>query len=307
MPETIVSDNGTQFTSEEFRQMCEQNGIQHIRSAPYHPQSNGRAERFVDTLKRGLRKVKGEGGSSEDHLNTFLLAYRSTPSSSLENKSPDELFLGRKLRTTLSLLRPVESMTAEKTQASTDAEKQFNRKHGVKKRSFHVGDSVMVRRFVANHWQWFSGKVLSVLGKVNYDVQFEHMVAKTHANQMRLIEPANACNGKADEWLSTMLETFGTCPRMSNPSTLVSAVPVVLAPAAPVPVVAPVPLVIAAPVPVHVPGTIATSPVHSAPASPAAAPVPVHSAPASPAAAPVPVQGLRRSGRKPMKILRYPN
>ncbi|CAD6196085.1 unnamed protein product [Caenorhabditis auriculariae] len=53
-PETIVSDNGTQFTSQQFADMCQNGHIQHIRTAPYCPQSNGQAERFVDTLKRAL-------------------------------------------------------------------------------------------------------------------------------------------------------------------------------------------------------------------------------------------------------------
>ncbi|CAD6198709.1 unnamed protein product, partial [Caenorhabditis auriculariae] len=43
-PETIVSDNGTQFTSQQFADMCQNGHIQHIRTAPYCPQSNGQAE-----------------------------------------------------------------------------------------------------------------------------------------------------------------------------------------------------------------------------------------------------------------------
>ena len=60
-PVTLVTDNGTQFKSEQFRKFCRSRAIRQIFSAPYHPQSNGEAERFVDTLKRSLEKLVGEG------------------------------------------------------------------------------------------------------------------------------------------------------------------------------------------------------------------------------------------------------
>ncbi|CAH8643202.1 unnamed protein product, partial [Schistosoma guineensis] len=78
LPETIVTDNGSQFTSSQFREFCLQNSINHVRSPPYHPQSNGQAERFVDTFKRAMLKARGEG-TTEDIIERFLVAYRTTP------------------------------------------------------------------------------------------------------------------------------------------------------------------------------------------------------------------------------------
>ena len=55
LPKQLVSDNGPQFTSVEFNQFLKTNGVKHIRSAPYHPATNGAAERLVQTVKRSLK------------------------------------------------------------------------------------------------------------------------------------------------------------------------------------------------------------------------------------------------------------
>ena len=55
LPEQIVSDNGPQFISTEFAEFMAKNGIKHIRSAPYHPATNGQVERFVQTYKRAMK------------------------------------------------------------------------------------------------------------------------------------------------------------------------------------------------------------------------------------------------------------
>jgi len=52
--EVIITDNGTQFISEIFQTFCISNSITHLRSPLFYSSSNGQAEHFVDTFKRGL-------------------------------------------------------------------------------------------------------------------------------------------------------------------------------------------------------------------------------------------------------------
>ena len=90
------------------------NGIKHIRSAPYHPSTNGLAERFVQTFKRAMKTSAQDEPNLNTRLSQFLLGYRSTPHATT-NVSPGELFLQRKLRTRFDLLKPnVESVVTTK-------------------------------------------------------------------------------------------------------------------------------------------------------------------------------------------------
>ena len=57
-----MSDNGPQFVAEEFS-FLRSNGIKHIRSAPYHPASNGAVERFIQTFKQSMKASVNDGRS----------------------------------------------------------------------------------------------------------------------------------------------------------------------------------------------------------------------------------------------------
>ena len=103
IPQTIVTDNGATFCSAEFQQFLESNGIEHLKSAPYHPSSNGLAERAVQTFKQGLRKLTEE--SLFDRMSRFLFVCRNTPHGTT-GASPAQLMFGRPMRSRLDLLRP---------------------------------------------------------------------------------------------------------------------------------------------------------------------------------------------------------
>ena len=91
LPRTLVSDNGTCFTSQEFEDFLKANGIQHIKTAPYHPQSNRLVERMVQTFKKGMKKIAS--GAIDTKLAQFLFSYRITPHSTT-GQSPADLMFG---------------------------------------------------------------------------------------------------------------------------------------------------------------------------------------------------------------------
>jgi transposase InsO family protein len=82
-----ITSGESQFVSEEFQQFTKLNGIIHIKSAPYHPATNGLAERFVQTFKQSMRVMKGESSDLHKKLANFLLVCRNTPHS-ITNETP---------------------------------------------------------------------------------------------------------------------------------------------------------------------------------------------------------------------------
>ena len=57
LPDCVVSDNGSCFTSAVFQDFLKQNGVKHYHSAPFKPAPNGQAERAVQVIKNGLKKA----------------------------------------------------------------------------------------------------------------------------------------------------------------------------------------------------------------------------------------------------------
>ena len=142
LPEQIVSDNGPQFTSAEFTEFLRKNGVQHIRSAPYHPASNGAAERLVRTSKESIKAGERDGLTLQHRLENFLFTYRTTPHSTTQ-VAPCSLFLGRSLHTWLDLIHPNVGQRVRSKQAK---QKQHHDQHA-HHREFQVGQRVMTRNY----------------------------------------------------------------------------------------------------------------------------------------------------------------
>ena len=89
--DSLITDGGPQYSSEQFKQFMDDCQINHITSSPKYPLGNSEAERAVQTVKKILEK--------NDDPYIALLNYRATPLAN--GLSPSELLFGRKLKTHL--------------------------------------------------------------------------------------------------------------------------------------------------------------------------------------------------------------
>ena len=101
-----MSDQGTRFTSKVIAAMCSLLGIEKIRTTPYHPQSNGSAERVHQMLRRMIGKLDPEKRQKwPAHLGSMLIAYNATRSL-VTGYSPYYLMFGWRPRLPIDLLLP---------------------------------------------------------------------------------------------------------------------------------------------------------------------------------------------------------
>ena len=178
LPDTIVSDNGTAFTSREFQQFIYQNGIKHITVTPYHPSSNGLAERAVGIVKSGLKR--NTQGTLPVRLARVLFKYRVTQQTTTD-ETPAKLLLGRQLKTPLDNLRP-------NLQSKVEG-KQWKQKEQYDKttvnRTFGPGNLVYALNFGKGE-KWLPGVITSSTGPVSFLVQLLNGdVVRKHQDQLR--------------------------------------------------------------------------------------------------------------------------
>ena len=149
IPYSLRTDNGPQFISEEFQNFVQANGIEHYTSTPLWPQANGEVERQNRTLLKCLTIAHAEGKTWREELQSFLMAYRSTPQVST-GVSPYSLMFGREMKTKLPQLRPEETILNESVR-DRDMEYKISQKlyadkcRGAKFDPIDIGDDVLVR------------------------------------------------------------------------------------------------------------------------------------------------------------------
>ena len=105
IPDILVSDNGPQYSSNEFQQFASQWEFQHVMSSPKHPQSNGKAKSAVKICKSMLKKAQ----VAKNDVYLALLDHHNTPTEQTYT-SPVQRLFGRRTHTFLpvapELLKP---------------------------------------------------------------------------------------------------------------------------------------------------------------------------------------------------------
>ena len=215
VPEEIVTDRGSQFTSDMMNEVRRLLSIKHLPTTPYHAMGNGLVEKFNGTLKSMLKKMCIEQPKLWDrYLPAVLFAYREAPQIST-GFSPFELLYGRTIRGPLTILRELWDkeekegeyvstyeyvfklreqleetckLAHEQLKKSQQKYKFYFDRH-TKDRKFQVGDQVLVLLPTAHNkllLQWKGPfKVLHKKGQLDYIIDMDGHNKIFHANMLK--------------------------------------------------------------------------------------------------------------------------
>ena len=153
-PDKVISDNGTQFTSQEFSRFAESWEFKHITSSPYNSKSNGKVESAVKAAKRILRKSLDAG--TDPYIS--ILDCRNTPIQGV-GASTLQLLMNRRTKTFLL------------TKNSNKQALYYN-KSARDLPPLQVGDCVRMKPLTLGQKTWMKATVVERLGTRSYKKNF---------------------------------------------------------------------------------------------------------------------------------------
>lgn len=170
IPDTVISDNGPQFSSQEFHEFSLTWEFNHVTSSPHYPKSNGKAESSVKAVKQLFKKAERDG--SDPWL--ALLDYRNTPTEGI-NASPAQRLMSRRTRTLLptasSLLRPeVCTQSKEKLERKRQKAKFYYDRHAKQLPELEIGQEVRIQPLRKNQ-TWKEATCVDKLSDRSYVVK----------------------------------------------------------------------------------------------------------------------------------------
>ena len=184
IPDTLVSDNGPQFTSQELHQFSQAWEFQHVTSSPHHHKSNGKAESGVKVAKSLFKKALKDG--KDPWL--ALLDYRNTPVEGI-GSSPAQRLMSRRTKTLIptasTLLHPhVVEGVKEKIRQKRQKAKGYHDKTGKALPPLEVGQEVLVAP-LKRHQSWTTGTCVEKLSDRSYLVRSEKATVRRNRQFLR--------------------------------------------------------------------------------------------------------------------------
>ena len=176
IPDQVISDNGPQFTSDEFADFSRTWDFEHLTSSPGNSKANGKAESGVKTAKRILKKSIRAG--TDAYL--AVLDHRNTPTQGMTT-SPAQRLMSRRtktlLPTTQSLLLPrTINMECEKKELRQrqQAQAKYYNQSAKDLPSLSEGDVVRMKPFKLGDKSWRKAQVTARLDERSYTVETEN-------------------------------------------------------------------------------------------------------------------------------------
>ena len=221
IPDVVVSDNGPQFSSEEFHGFSRDWEFTHVTSSPAYPQANGKAESAIKQVKRFLLK-RAQKAESDPML--ALLGLRNTPMEG-HHASPAQLIYSRRCKTLLpiaeQLLQPEVVPQALDGLRSTRAKQaaQYN-KQARDLPQLKVGDMVRMQP-VQGEPEWKKGVVINALPHRSFEVQVgEDRVYRRNRRQLRKSQERPPTSGQSSKSPTEETDIRSDLPEFVNQAQL---------------------------------------------------------------------------------------
>lgn len=207
IPEKILTDQGSNFMSKSFNEVCKLLKLKHLTTTAYHPETNGALEKSHNTLKEYLRSFTDIDRNNWDAMCHYaIFVYNTTPHCAT-NYTPHELVYGRPALIPSAVRKepePVYSyddyiheLKARLRLAHAVArERLIKQKHITKQRydqkirdiNLQLGDDVWLRNDMRKNKQdplWLGPyKVVELNSPVNTTIQIRNRMVRVHNNRL---------------------------------------------------------------------------------------------------------------------------
>ncbi len=172
IPDQVITDNGPQFTSEQFARFAHTYGFEHITTSPHHSQANGQAESAVKTAKKIMKRAL----LAKSDIYLAMLDHRNTPTQGL-NTSPAQVLMNRRtktqLPTTASLLQPRTVYNHQQKLRPKAKQKKYFDRNAKDLPPLEEGDVVRMKPFQKGQHRWNEGIITRRLDERSYQVETE--------------------------------------------------------------------------------------------------------------------------------------